>query len=350
MENGIEKTQLASDGLNQTQIMTGNATQMISGNATQMMPGAEATQMGMMVTCPVCKANTPGGEQYCSDCGFLLSSTPLEVAAVTPAMCAKMIDASDGKEYLLNPGLNTIGRTDADVLLAHPTVSRKHAQITVGDGNCVLEDMGSSNGTYASNTKVEPGSPAEVTNGAELRFGSLTLKLELPQIAEKTQMAEQPVEAPAEASEPTQMPEQETTEVVASAESTETPTEVTAEPSDTPVCEVVEETEEAPAEPKAQVLAKLVAKVGGEEFDVKQGENTLGRRPSNSIMISDPYMSGSHATITAEEGSFVFTDIGSTNGSSINGEKANPNEPKTLSNNDEVTLGQSTFTFVVEEG
>lgn len=327
MENGIEKTQLANSGF--------NTTQMISGNATMMTPGCEATQMGEMITCPVCHAKTPCTERYCSDCGFLLSSVPVEVAdAPSPESYAKLIDPTDGKEFLLNPGANTVGRMDADVLLSHPTVSRKHAQITISESICVVEDFGSSNGTYVGNTKVEPGNPVQVADGMELRFGSATLKYEAPKAVEAAETA--PAAQVEPAGEVTQMPAQddEAPEVALDAiEATEAPATV----------------EETPVEPEPMVptLAKLVAKVGGEEFEIKEGENTIGRRPTNSIAIPDPYISGSHGKIAASEGSFVFTDIGSTNGSSLNGEKVNPNDPKNLSDGDELTVGQTSFTFTV---
>ncbi len=46
----------------------------------------------------------------------------------------------------------------------------------------------------------------------------------------------------------------------------------------------------------------------------------IGRRDSNTIQIDDPSVSGSHAVLTRrEDGDFTLEDLGSTNGTRING-------------------------------
>lgn len=352
-EQGTEKTQLAN-GIN---------------NATQMMPtpGAEATQMAVSVTCPVCHSVTPGGEMYCNDCGFLLSSEPVEVAAeAIPSILAKMVETSTGREFILNPGENTIGRENADVLVTHPTASRKHAKITVVDGKYILEDVGSSNGTFIGSKKVEPGQPVEVEPGTEITFGSAVLRLDTPAPdvaisgADAVHEIEQAEDLEKQEEEFAEIEEADK-EAVPSAAEDEAEEETAAEESEEaeiPIAPGVEasfdatpeQALEAPIEPvelteEEPVLARLVPTAGGEEFQLKQGENTVGRRPGNSIIIPDPYTSGSHAVITAGEDNFVLTDLGSTNGTSVNGEKLNPNEPRTLSDGDEITFGQATFRF-----
>lgn len=345
MENGMEKTQMANGPMS---------------NATQMIPtsGGEATQMGMMVTCPVCHSTTPAGEQYCSDCGFLLSSTPVEVAAnATPPAFAKLVDVSSGQDQILNPGANTIGRENADVLVMHPTVSRRHAKLTVAEGRYLLEDVGSTNGTFAGNVKVEPGSPVEVKDGTEIRFGSAAMRLEAPEPPADVAVAE--VE---EAEKREELAEQAAGESVPSVdeEATEEAAADAAEATVMPIAPGVEaefdatpaESLEAPIEPEevqeeAPALARLIPAAGGDEYQIKDGDNSIGRRPANSISVPDPFISGSHATIAATDGKFVLTDIGSTNGTFVNGEKLNPNEPKELSDGDEVKFAEVVFRFTV---
>ena len=41
------------------------------------------------------------------------------------------------------------------IVLTHPAVSRRHAKITLGGSQPVLEDLKSANGTYVNNTRVE---------------------------------------------------------------------------------------------------------------------------------------------------------------------------------------------------
>jgi DNA-binding winged helix-turn-helix (wHTH) protein len=55
----------------------------------------------------------------------------------------------------LAPGRNVLGRQPGvDVVLDVPGVSRVHARITVEDGEAVLSDLGSKNGTYTNNRRV----------------------------------------------------------------------------------------------------------------------------------------------------------------------------------------------------
>lgn len=352
MENEMEKTQMAN----------GNATQMIP------TPGAEATRMGMSVVCPVCHSKTPEGEKYCADCGFLLSSQPLEVVDLPdPPALPKLVDPASGRESLLNPGENTIGRENADVLVSHPTASRRHAKITVSDGKYILEDLGSTNGTYIGNNKVETGQPVEVKPGDEIRIGSAVMRLEPPPADEE--IAAEAVREAEEAEELGELAE-ESAEVEKAAEEPAPPTVGEEAEEHEAVHEAVEaeieiepgiESEfeatpgqalEEPIQPveiydEPPTLARLVPAAGGDELIVREGENTVGRRPANSIMIADPYVSGSHAVITASEGSFSVTDAGSTNGTSVNGERLSPNEPHALNDGDEVMFGQKPYRFTV---
>ena len=46
---------------------------------------------------------------------------------------------------------------------------------------------------------------------------------------------------------------------------------------------------------------------------------TIGRHGDNSVQINDPLVSGSHAEMTASRGGFAIKDLGSTNGTFVNG-------------------------------
>ena len=59
------------------------------------------------------------------------------------------------RRIALTDGQNVIGRDPtATVLLDVSGVSRRHAQIVVGEGGAVLEDLGSKNGTRIGDTRV----------------------------------------------------------------------------------------------------------------------------------------------------------------------------------------------------
>ncbi|HEU4753366.1 MAG TPA: FHA domain-containing protein, partial [Armatimonadota bacterium] len=158
----------------------GEATQLIGGPPVAGM-GYEATQQALTTTCPVC--GTPNGpaERYCQDCGFMFGSAPGEIEPLPDvSQLPRLVEAATGRELALNPGVNTVGRENVDVLLMDPTVSRRHAQITLENGQLVVEDLGSTNGTQVSGRPVRAGDRASAFDGDTLRFGSVTLTLTLP--------------------------------------------------------------------------------------------------------------------------------------------------------------------------
>lgn len=46
---------------------------------------------------------------------------------------------------------------------------------------------------------------------------------------------------------------------------------------------------------------------------------TIGRRPGNGVEMDDPFLSGNHAEIVQEAGEWWLRDLGSTNGTLLNG-------------------------------
>ena len=70
----------------------------------------------------------------------------------------------------------------------------------------------------------------------------------------------------------------------------------------------------------------------------------LGRSPDNDVILRDPATSGHHARIERRGEAFWLVDLGSTNGTFVNGESV---QEKQLANGDRVTLGQNSIHFVV---
>lgn len=52
-----------------------------------------------------------------------------------------------------------------------------------------------------------------------------------------------------------------------------------------------------------------------------RGEVTFGRKNDNTVVLSDPYVSSHHIRFFRNEGRYVVEDMGSTNGTLLNGEK-----------------------------
>ena len=70
----------------------------------------------------------------------------------------------------------------------------------------------------------------------------------------------------------------------------------------------------------------------------------LGRSPDNDIILRDPATSGHHARVERRGETFWIVDLGSTNGTLVNGE---PIQEKELNNGDRVTIGQNAVQFSV---
>jgi hypothetical protein len=83
----------------------------------------------------------------------------------------------DGSEFLLAPGRLRIGRQDAEILLANDTqVSRGHAELVVDEqGMAIIEDKGSTNGTFLNNERVQT---APLAPGDVLRIGTTQFRVE----------------------------------------------------------------------------------------------------------------------------------------------------------------------------
>lgn len=312
-----------------------------NGEQTQAFsaPASNATQMAMNVNCPVCRTPNPPSEVYCTDCGFVLSSAPVDAVDMPEAPSVGKLVTTDGiREFPLNLGANTVGRENSDILLAHNTVSRKHAVVTVEEGRAYVEDSGSSNGTIVAGVKIAPGEKADLTDGCDLTFGSFTLKYQAPEQADAAATEEA-------------APPPEKTEMIAPEQTAESvsPEDTLDLPAADDTLELGPASEEMPAEePEAKPAGRLISKDGALSFDIQDGANSIGRREGdNAIVIPDPYCSGRHADLTAADGAFTLTDIGSTNGTCVNGVKLEINAPREVQAGDEITLGRTVFRLEV---
>jgi pSer/pThr/pTyr-binding forkhead associated (FHA) protein len=72
---------------------------------------------------------------------------------------------------------------------------------------------------------------------------------------------------------------------------------------------------------------------------------TVGRAPDNDIVVGDPATSGHHGRIEQRNGFFWISDLGSTNGTMVNGE---PVIEKQLTEGDMIAIGQNTMRFTLE--
>jgi hypothetical protein len=147
------------------------------------------------IYCPECGFQNPEAANYCSKCGALLvkeepgsettmsytpdddadDATPTleELGAEGPALVVRSGGGRAGEHFVPQGERTTIGRSpDCDIFLDDVTVSRKHAVLLQRDGELVIEDQGSLNGTFLNRKRIESG---KLENGDELQIGKYKL-------------------------------------------------------------------------------------------------------------------------------------------------------------------------------
>jgi hypothetical protein len=77
-------------------------------------------------------------------------------------------------------------------------------------------------------------------------------------------------------------------------------------------------------------------------IQLEPGTSVIGRLPECDIVLTDPGASRRHAQIRGEDGTFTLTDLGSTNGTLVNGE---PITRWILEEGDRITIGETVLEF-----
>src|SRR3981189_3257991 len=95
-------------------------------------------------------------------------------------------------------------------------------------------------------------------------------------------------------------------------------------------------------------MAKLILSMDGlvlKEIPLTKERTTLGRKPHNDIQIDNLAVSGEHAVIVTILNDSFLEDLGSTNGTLVNGQSV---KKHFLQNNDVVELGKYKLKYVSE--
>lgn len=94
-------------------------------------------------------------------------------------------------------------------------------------------------------------------------------------------------------------------------------------------------------------IVQLIMRTGpqpGQVFELPRSTISIGRDPGNQVVIDDSQVSRQHARVTPQGGLMVLEDLGSTNGTTVNGLRITA--PHTLAHGDEIGLGDNvTLTF-----
>jgi predicted component of type VI protein secretion system len=97
--------------------------------------------------------------------------------------------------------------------------------------------------------------------------------------------------------------------------------------------------------------ARLLLRYGpyaAQEYPLPEHTITVGREPVNDVVLSDPEISRRHARIMYQAGRYVLEDLGSTNGTSVNGRRLT--EPTVLNAGDVIDFAEYVaFTFELAE-
>jgi ABC-2 type transport system ATP-binding protein len=202
-----------------------------------------------------------------------------------------------GREFSVTT-TTVVGRDpSADVVIPDAEVSTRHASFAPVDGGITVEDLGSTNGTFVNGQRVTAAQPVQA--GDRIQLGNTVIEVRGPV-------------APAEA----------------------LPAE--ADPA-----------EAAPAKaapdrhiPALPVLEFVAGQQAGTEMPVG-APFVIGRDPgvADLVLDQDTEISRRHATFTPAGAGLVVQDLGSTNGTFVNGQRLD--YAVTLSTGDQVQVGET---------
>lgn len=82
-----------------------------------------------------------------------------------------------GQRYFLTQAEMTVGRDpSADISIADQSISRKHAKLEKRDGKILISDLGSSNGSFINDKKLNPNEPTQLAKEDMVKLGNSIFK------------------------------------------------------------------------------------------------------------------------------------------------------------------------------
>ncbi|NPV77114.1 MAG: FHA domain-containing protein [Anaerolineae bacterium] len=214
------------------------------------------------------------------------------------------------KQIDLLPGVHVIGRApDCQIVLPSTEVSRHHAQIEISESGCFLMDLGSVNGTQLKGSPLQPRRKVILEPGQVFLISSFQFKINL-------------VEAKAGFAEGT---------AVSVAEQPKT------------VIGVLPPAVAAPGQSVQLVLRYRRGEGPWQTYTLVEGEQFIGRVPTNQIALDASCVSRCHAKVVLKDGRVTITDLGSKNGVLYHGQLIPPNQPVLLNLLDSFRIDEFTF-------
>ena len=304
---------------------------------TQIVFTAGARPVAPLAQTPAAPVDLPASPVGPAVSGLFVTTDALEVPPPPTPRVFGVLEGG-GRRFELLGSVISIGRDpSADISLKDPAVSGTHAQIVELDGRQYVRDLGSRNGTYANRRLVSE--PHLLEDGDVIHVGDtdLTFRAEEATASEPAPAAAAPPAPVAEPNAPTPPVPEPAAE----------PTPPVPEPPQPPATAAIPPAPQTPAPaPRGQV--RLVVESGplvGLAFKLSPPSVIVGRDPEADVSLSEPTVSWRHARLTSHGAAWTIADLGSTNGTRLNGERIEPERQVPIDPGAEVRFGEITLRF-----
>jgi pSer/pThr/pTyr-binding forkhead associated (FHA) protein len=246
------------------------------------------------------------GSTQLFDSGAFADLAPPRVAKKAAGKTGgRVVCLTDGREYTIGEGPLRLGRDAAsDVVVSGHEVSRNHAEIQPDPDGYLLVDT-SVNGTYVNGQRVEK--THRLSRADVIRIGNDEFRFYADARVSGPQSA---ILLAAESDLPSSRP----------------PGGAAQRLSDTmhglPASEA--QRRDTPPSAMAVPLASFLFRTGdlkGRRLPIKVPVANIGRGDYNDVVIADPSVSTMHAKLQRREAIWILTDLGSTNGTFVEGER-----------------------------
>jgi pSer/pThr/pTyr-binding forkhead associated (FHA) protein len=224
----------------------------------------------------------------------------------------RLVCLTDGREYSVGSRPLSLGRdAGSDVVVSGSEVSRQHAEIRNEPDGYILVDI-SVNGTYVNGERI--GKTHLLARADVIRIGNDEFRFyaDAANPAAPKPAPESPAAPPDPPSRPPEGAAQQLSDTMHGVQEEEATRRNT------------------PPSPEAAPLASLLFRSGdfkGRRLPIKVPVVNVGRGDYNDIVIGDPSVSTMHAKLQRREAIWILTDLGSTNGTFVEGERLSGETP-----------------------
>ncbi|RME87789.1 MAG: FHA domain-containing protein [Planctomycetota bacterium] len=189
------------------------------------------------------------------------------------------------------------------IIIEDQKVSRKHVLLSKKDGKYFVKDLGSANGSILNNLPLPPHEEKEVFHGDTLNIGDHEIYFDLPSVGTNALAGSGSVDPFGS--------------TIPSFGSGETIRVSSVSDENNPLSTREQDVQEALNNLKPHLL--IAYGDNREVYEINQTLITIGREPSNDIVIPHHSISSRHAQLKFEQGQFLLEDLRSTNGTMVNG-------------------------------